>query len=262
MSATTALGRTFSWQRCLGLARFNLILMLRNRTTFIYGVLIPLLPLALLFAIDDLEASAAGPMIATAWLMALLFPTYYNVLSTFVARRDELVLKRLRTGETTDAELVGSMALPGALLSAVAAVLSVPIVLIAGQRFPLNPLSLLVGLAVAIATFAAFAVWTASWTKTAEAAQLTSAPVMVLAVAGSLAGALPGLAGDLIGFTPGAAVIDLINGSWMGVDVDGELSLSLADTFTAALSPLAVLIGWALLATILARRSLRWEPRI
>ena len=46
--------------------------------------------------------------------MALLFPGYYNLLSMFVTRRDELVLKRLRTGEVRDLELVTSMALPGA----------------------------------------------------------------------------------------------------------------------------------------------------
>ena len=47
------------------------------------------------------------------FLVIALFPVYYNVLSQFVNRRDELVLKRMRTGETRDAELLVSIALPG-----------------------------------------------------------------------------------------------------------------------------------------------------
>ena len=49
------------------------------------------------------------------FLVIALFPVYYNVLSQFVSRRDELVLKRMRTGETRDAELLVSIALPGAI---------------------------------------------------------------------------------------------------------------------------------------------------
>ena len=49
------------------------------------------------------------------FLVIGLFPVYYNVLSQFVSRRDELVLKRMRTGEARDAELLASIALPGAV---------------------------------------------------------------------------------------------------------------------------------------------------
>lgn len=35
------------------------------------------------------------------------------MLAQFVNRRDELVLKRMRTGETRDAELLASIAVPG-----------------------------------------------------------------------------------------------------------------------------------------------------
>ena len=49
---------------------------------------------------------ARWPTLSTVLLMALMFPVYYNLLSMFVTRRDELVLKRLRTGEVRDLELV------------------------------------------------------------------------------------------------------------------------------------------------------------
>ena len=72
--------------------------------------------------------------------MAALFPVYYNVLSQFVTRRDELVLKRLRTGETSDAELLASIALPGAALAlGRRCCWSVPVAVALGEPLPLNP---------------------------------------------------------------------------------------------------------------------------
>ena len=38
-----------SLDRTLGLARFNSMLMMRNRTTLLYALVMPLLPLGLLF---------------------------------------------------------------------------------------------------------------------------------------------------------------------------------------------------------------------
>lgn len=268
MSTTTAPARRGAagggaFSRTLGLARFNLLLMLRNRTTMIYGLLVPLLPLGLLFTVADGNPVGGASMVTTAWLMALLFPGYYNLLSMFVTRRDELVLKRLRTGEIRDLELIISMALPGALLTAVAALLAVPVALVAGFDLPLNALMMVLALALAIVTFAAFAIWTASWTKTAEAAQLTSGPIMLLALAGTFAPAVPEAVGRWLALTPGAAVGDLVAVTWFGLDAAGPDAdtVTFAGTFGASLAPLGVLVLWAALAVYLARRSMRWEPR-
>ncbi|MFC6154056.1 ABC transporter permease [Nocardioides yefusunii] len=248
--------------RTVGLARFNLTLMLRNRTTMIYGVVIPLLPLALLFTLESDAPDAGASMITTAWLMALIFPGYYNLLSMFVSRRDELVLKRLRTGEIRDGELITSMALPGALLAVLVLVLAVPITAVAGVDLPVNPVMLLVAVVLSVVTFAAFALWTASWTKTAEAAQLTSAPVMVLAMVGTFAPIVPESVGRWLDLTPGAAVGELASVTWFGLESGAETAtLSFVETFSAALPALGVLVAWTALAVLLARRSLRWEPR-
>ena len=89
------------------LARTNATLMMRNRLTLAYAVVVPLLPLGLLFIGERGDVDAGGSTrSAPALLMALMFPVYYNLLSMFVSRRDELVLKRLRTGEVRDRELV------------------------------------------------------------------------------------------------------------------------------------------------------------
>ncbi|SDS34969.1 ABC-2 type transport system permease protein [Nocardioides scoriae] len=248
-------------RRTLLLGRANWTLMVRNRTTMLYAFALPLFPLVLLFTAERTggDTNAGVASIGTALVMALVFPGYYNLLSMFVTRRDELVLKRLRTGEVRDVELVVSMALPGALVTAAVFVLTVPVAAAAGLDLPLNPLLLLVGLLLSIVTFAAFAVWTAAWTRTAESAQLTSGPVILLALAGFAAPALPQAAQRWAELLPGAAVNELVRVGWFAQDDSGALSF--LGTWAASLQPLAVLLAWTALALVLARRSLRWEPR-
>lgn len=249
-------------RRTVGLARFNFTLMVRNRTTMLYAFAIPLLPLALLLMADPDEPLTAVGALSYAFVMGFLFPGYYNLLSMFVSRRDELVLKRLRTGETSDADLIVSMALPGATVVVAVAVLTVPIAMVAGFQFPANPLLVLVTVVLGIATFAAFALWTASWTRTAEAAQLTSGPIMLLALMGSFATAMPESVGRWLALTPGAAVTDLVTLGWFGLDPDAtEQSVTFIEGLVLALPAAGVLVAWLLIAVVLAQRSMRWEPR-
>jgi ABC-2 type transport system permease protein len=117
-----------------------------------------------------------------------------------------------------------------------------------------------------IATFSAFAFWTAAWTRSAESAQLTSLPLILLASVGPMVNTVPDLPGwlkDLLALTPGAAMSDLIRVGWFGLDGPDatETTLSFAQTWGQAFGPLLVLAAWLVLAITLARRSIRWEPR-
>lgn len=251
----------FSPARTTRLARFNGLLMVRNRLTLIYAFALPLAALLLLVPLRGADDAAAVGPAAYALLMALLFPVYYNVLSMFVTRRDELVLKRLRTSEVRDLELIASMALPGVLVTLLLIPISAVVVGLLGWSWPVNPVLLVLGTLVAAATFTALAIWTASWTQNAEAAQLTSAPVLLLAIGGSLRPALPEEAQRWADLTPGAAVLRLVENSWFGLETDTGDSLSFATTWAEGVLPLAVLVAWTAFALLLARRSLRWEPR-
>ncbi|QCX28647.1 ABC transporter permease [Nocardioides jishulii] len=255
MSTTTSLTRT------TGLARFNLVLMARNRTTLIYGFAMPLIPLLLLFAMPDTTPEAGVGALTITLVMALIFPGYYNLLSMFVTRRDELVLKRLRTGEIRDGELLTSMALPGAAITLGVMVLAVPIAAVAGFDLPRNPLLLLAATLVACVTFAALAVWTASWTRTAESAQLTSGPVMIIALAGSFTAGLPEAVTRWTDLLPGAAISDLMMVAWFGRDPDGLDRVGWLQGFVEAGPALGLLVVWAVVALVMAMRALRWEPR-
>jgi ABC-2 type transport system permease protein len=195
-----------------------------------------------------------------------LFPVYYNVLSQFVNRRDELVLKRMRTGETRDAELLASIALPGAISALVLSAVAVPIAAAIDQPLPVNPLLYAALALLAVTMFTAFAYWTAAWTRNAEAAQLTSLPIILLTSVGPLTNTIPDMPDGLrevLSRTPGAAMSDLVRSGWFGLDGPGatEATLTFAETWSQAAEPLLVMAAWTFLAVSLARRSLRWEPR-
>ncbi|WP_380164435.1 ABC transporter permease [Jannaschia sp. R86511] len=239
-------------RRVGGLAAANTRLLVRNRLTLTYALLLPLLPLGLLLITAE-DPTAGTSTIGTALLLAYLFPVFYNLLSVVVTRRDELVLKRLRTGEARDVELVLAMSLPGVVVAVVLAVLVVPVAVALGMPLPQDPLLYAVMVLLACVMFVAFALWTAAWTASAEAAQLTSAPVLLLATAGAFVMMLPGPLAEVLSRTPGGALDSLVRLSWLGAGT--------GSTWGEAAQPLLVLLAWTVLALALARRSMRWEPR-
>ncbi len=257
---------TLSLRRIARLTRWNAVLLSRNRLTFFYAAVLPLLPLALLFGGERGSETVGANAIATVFLTIVLFPVYYNVLSQFVNRRDELVLKRMRTGETRDGELLASIALPGFVIAVVVAALTVPIAGALGQRLPVNPVLYAGAVVAATGMFVALAYWTAAWTRSAESAQLTSLPIILLAAAGPLTVSIPDMSDALrtiLERTPGAAMTELVRVGWFGLDgpTADETTLSLAETWSQAGPPLLVIAGWTALAVVLAKRSMQWEPR-
>jgi ABC-2 type transport system permease protein len=256
----------FSITRTVNLARWNLVLLTRNRLAFVYAVVMPLLPLLLLLTGDKGDAVAGASAITTMFLVVGLFPVYYNVLAQFVNRRDELVLKRMRTGEARDAELIVSIAIPGAMSALLSAAIAVPVALAFDQPLPVNPVIYAGGAVLIVIMFSAFAYWTAAWTQSAEAAQLTSLPIILIVSAAPLLTAIPDLSDtirDLVSYTPGAAMSDLVRAAWFGFDgpLAEEPTLTFSDSWGPALQPLAVLFAWSVVAYSLASRSMRWEPR-
>ncbi|GAB6898788.1 ABC transporter permease [Kineosporia succinea] len=257
---------TFSVPRTLHLARWNTVLLTRNKLAVTYALVMPLAPLLLLLMGERGAETTGASAIGSVLLLAVLFPVFYNILSQFVSRRDELVLKRMRTGEARDGELLAGIALPGIGIALLVSAIAVPIAIAAGQMVPVNALLFALAAVLAVVMFAAFAYWTAAWTRSAEAAQLTSIPVIVLASLGPFVGGFPGLSDtvrEAISLTPGAAMTELIRVGWFGLEnADATTStLAFVDTWSAAGQPVVVMLFWTALALDLARRSMRWEPR-
>ena len=257
---------TFSLPRTTHLARWNAVLLSRNKLALMYGAVLPLTSLLLLLTGERGDRSVGAAAATGVLLLAGLFPVYYNILSQFVSRRDELVLKRLRTGEVRDSELLLGIALPGVAVAVAVCAIAVPVAVALGQPLPVNPVLYAAGVVLAGAMFAALAYWTAAWTRSAEAAQLTSMPVLLLAAAGPIGVSLNGLSEvvrQVILWTPGAAMTQLVRIGWFGFDgTDATTStLGFAGTWGPALQPVAVLVAWTVVGLYLARRSMRWEPR-
>ena len=261
MSTPTTLAPTT--RRVLGLTRTNTTVLVRNRLNLFYAFVLPLLPLGLLFLSERGDVTAGIANVTLVLMMALVFPVYYNVLSMVVTRRDELVLKRLRTGEARDAEILLAIAAPGTAITLVVTMLTVPLGAAAGLPLPVNPVLVVVGVLLACAAFAALAVWTAAWTRSAEAAQMTSMPVIVLAMVGLLTPAFPESVHPWLALTPGGALDSLVRVAWFGrtTEANSADTIGFVAIWAEVAPALAVLAAWAVLSMALARRSMRWEPR-
>ena len=92
-------------------------------------------------------------------------------------------------------------------------------------------------------------------------------PIILLASFGPLTSAIPNMPDqfhDVLALTPGVAMADLVRISWFGLDGPGatDSTLTFAETWGQAAGPLVTMAAWTFLAVVLARRSMRWEPRV
>ena len=253
--------------RVLGLARAELTLLLRNRMQLVTALLMPIavpflfLPLARQGGTPESLAAGLGTM----FVVALLFIVYYNLLSTYVARRQDLVLKRLRTGESSDAAVLGATAVPALLVAAVMilvmSALSIPLLEL---PLPRNPLVLVVGLALGAAVMVPLALMTANITRTVEAAQVTCLPLMAVLVIGAGAALplemMPEWFVRLIAVVPSAPITELVRLGWLGIDADGAAVTGTA-VWTALAAQSGILLAWSALGVWFVAQHFRWEPR-
>lgn len=253
--------------RLLGLARAEMTLLLRNRMQLVTALMLPLavpflfVPMARQGGTPETLASALGTM----FVVALLFIVYYNLLSAYVARRQDLVLKRLRTGEASDATVLAAAAIPALLVAAVMitvmATISTPLL---DLPLPQHPAVLVIGLVLGAAMMVPLALMTANITRTVEAAQITSLPLMALLLLGSGAALplsmMPDWFQRLIAFVPSAPITTLVRLGWLGIDADGG-AVTGTDVWTTTGIQAAILLAWLGLGVWFVRNNFRWEPR-
>ncbi len=154
MSATTAPARPdlveqrpSPARRVWALARLELTLLVRNRTALFNALaLAPLTVLAVSsFLLPDAaegRGAVAATLLGTLLVFALVFADYYNLCTTTVARREELMLKRLTTGELTRGEVLVAMSVPAFAVILAQVVLGAVAVAVLVEAPPLrNPCS-------------------------------------------------------------------------------------------------------------------------
>ncbi|MEU8895654.1 ABC transporter permease [Nocardia sp. NPDC048505] len=252
------------------LAKAEYLQFRRNKTLVYMATVFPIgLPLVTFFLARDGKAPTAA-MAATAFellaLLALLFVQYYSVLSMVTTRRGEGVLKRLRTGEATDWQIQTAPAIPGLGVTLVCTVVVAAVVYGAGTPAPVNPPAIALALLGGAVLFSLLALATSAVTKNAEAAQITSMPVMIVATLGmgSLRNILPDRLAAVADWTPFAAVSDLISlgaAGKLATAASSDAALDFAGTCAELGRPFATLALWTVLALALTRKSFRWDDR-
>ncbi|KXO98737.1 ABC transporter permease [Tsukamurella pseudospumae] len=242
----------------------------RNKTLLFMGTVFPVGTPLLLFFVARGDQAPKPVGVATTIEMfavfALLFVQYYSVLSMVTTRRSEGVLKRLRTGESSDLQILTAPGIPGIGLTLVGAAIVCAAVYGAGGPVPVNALLMVFALAVGLVIFTLLALATSAVTKNAEAAQITSMPVMIVAMAGmaNIRQILPERLALVADWTPFAAVSDLIRLGQAGIAPgmsDDAAPLGFAATFGETGRPLATLAVWTVIALVMAKRWFRWDDR-
>jgi ABC-2 type transport system permease protein len=254
-------------RRVLALAAAETRLLLRNRTAVMTSVL---LPLGVVAAVGGVIVSNGGAVdgpgvIASAIGVALTFVTFYNLVTTFVARREELVLQRMRTGELTDAEVLLGTATPTVLVTVVQVVLvAVGVVVVGEWSAPVDVVLPLIALLGGGALMVVLAAVSTSFTRTVEAAQFTTMPLVLTSTL--LSGLsiplsdFPEQVAQIARFLPLTPVIELSRLGLVGMTWEGH-AVDAAGAWAASPIPLAALTGWLVAGVLLARRVFRWAPR-
>ncbi|GAA1071943.1 MULTISPECIES: ABC transporter permease [Kitasatospora] len=270
-SAPGAPATTTTAGRLLALGRTEATLLLRNRTALFMAVALPVVMMMSLKGILDQQAETTPNLDLHANLvngvagLILLFVVYYNLTSAYVARRGELVLKRLRTGEARDLEILAGTALPSVVLGLLecgvvgavgAARLDLPA--------PVNPLLMAAGLLLGTGLLIALAAATSSFTKSVETAGITTLPLLLLAQLGSglllpLETMPDGLA-TACRLLPTTPAFQLIRLGWFGTD-GSKAPTDFLGSWVEALPHLGLGLVWLAAAVWAARRWFRWEPR-
>ncbi|MEU0387129.1 ABC transporter permease [Streptomyces chartreusis] len=266
MSATGTTPRpapavTTPLSRMTALARAELTLLGRTRGALVAALFVPLvLPVSVRSAAKEMDLAEAGLNTGTLVLPAavgfsLLFAVYSVLVGVFVVRREELVLKRLRTGELRDVEILAGSALPAAVTGlAQCLLLAVGCSVLLDLSAPSAPHLAVVGLLLGLVMCAVLAAATAAVTRTGESAQVTPMPLMLVSMMGSgmvfPLELLPDRVASVCELLPLTPVVTLVRGGWTG-----DLSAY------EALGAVATAVAWIVVAVFAVRRWFRWEPR-
>ncbi|MFE1546607.1 ABC transporter permease [Streptomyces sp. NPDC058718] len=248
-------------RRMTSLGRAELTLLGRNKNNLFIALLMPLMMIFVLrsslgqMSSDELPGGMAGTTVIGGTGLVLVLVVYMGLVSALVARREELVLKRLRTGEATDLEILGGAALPSAAIALVqCAVLAVGGVLVLDVPAPRRPDLLALGLLAAILLLAGLAAATTAITRNVESAGLTTLPFFLISAMGSglmvPLDVLPDVAANIARLLPFSGVMEFVRAGWLGA---GDTK----DLMTAALTTLV----WGALTVFAVRTWFRWEPR-
>ncbi|PZF79675.1 ABC transporter permease [Jiangella anatolica] len=267
----TALVMTGSLRRVRSLATAEVRLLVRNRTAMFTALGLPVFTVLLLSTVGLGEDTGLplGAMVLTMLAgFTLLYVVYYNLVSAYVARREELVLKRLRVGELRDAEILAGTALPSVLVALAQVLLTAVVAALVFELDP--PPNVLLAVAAVLAGLVLFVLLAAASTaitRNVEMAQVSTLPMLFLGMGSLLlsgvampADSLPDGVRTALQFVPLTPIVDLIQLGLTGRTPDGD-TVGFAASWAEAAVPLAITVAWLAIGVWALRRWFRWEPR-
>lgn len=255
-------------RRMWALTRAELRLLVRNRMALFMSLAMPIAAAFLFAGLDvaeRMDASLGATVIVLVASFAILFVVYYNLVATYAQRREDLVLKRLRSGELTDAEILAGTAVASlAVALGQILVIGVAAPLLFDLAVPVNPVLVVAGVLLGSVAFVPLAAASAIFTRNAEMAQITTLPVVLVCTgfSGLVAplDVLPDTLARVVEFLPLTPVVELMRIGLLGVTADGT-TVSFGGSFGAAVPSVLVLLAWTAIGVAVVRRSFRWEPR-
>lgn len=232
----------------------------RIKANYLFVVFVPLMILMAMRTVQDQLDIAkygldAGPlMVSTAAGTLLIFSLYSSVTGLYVARREELVLKRLRTGEVSDPVILAGGASMYVTIAVVQIIAVTGVLSVMFGATPRSPLVALVGLVTGVALMTAMAAATAALCRTVESVMIATLPaVFILPMISGVyipREVLPDPLAEVLLFVPLSSTVDLIRSGWTA-----ELTMG------AVLARVALTLAWTALFAWIAIRKFRWEPR-
>ena len=251
-----------SARRVGALARAEAILLRRYPMGLLNALVVPVTMVLVVRNAAPADAPARGTagftIVAALVAFSLLLAVYYNLVTALVARREGLVLKRLRTGETSDAEILTGVATPAVAIAWAQSLAGVVAALLAfGLPAPVNPILAGAGILGGTAVFVLLATASTAITRTVEMAQVTTMPVLLVPMV--LSGLFvpldefPAVVQRVADLTPLTAVLQLLRLGLEETAPDGS-AVGFAASFGHGLSPLLVLAAWTAAAAWATRR--------
>lgn len=236
------------------LALVELRLLLRKRITALSVVIVPVALAALVLLGQRPEDPVAwGRMLGSNVLLLTVLSTYLVTLTVFTARRQSLVLKRLRTSSLSDVGIVAGVLGPVVVIGLAQTVCYLAFCVAAGAPAP-SSFDVVPGVLLCVAVATVLGVATACLSRSVEATQLTGTPVAIAAMASVFltSTSSPVAAGVALAL-PLSGPADLVARGWSAGAVLGDVPVVPLDLASSVL--------WLGVAGLVINRAFRWEPR-
>ena len=259
-------------KRTLRLTRTEFTLFVRYKTALMYLVLpliffmplvsTPSVPVFGEFTSHDLSLS--GALLGIGLMLGIGHPS-----NVFAARREALVLKRLRVSGIPQSAIFGSVTLLIVLFSLVLSVLILGTAFALGSKLPHDPVMVLFAVVLGAVAMSLVGLLITPLVRNAESAQMFSmVPMLLLLLTGGVflpLEMLPEPVRMVAQFLPVAPAAELAQAGYTGYDVfggyEGAEALGTVALWTNALPAIGVMLAWIVVLSLLVRHYFKWDPR-